>query len=150
MSRIFFVGYSEYFSGPLGRVVGRLFRNIPIDPNRNLERAMQAAAHGLRHGMVLIIFPEGGRSLDGRVGEFRRGVVILSRRLQAPILPGGIWGAHRVWPRQGRKQRHPVAVQFGELLDPRAYESDGELLEVLRDRVVGLVERAETSLDTTT
>ena len=76
--------------------------------------------------------------------------MILSRQLQAPIVPGGIWGAHRVWPREGRKQRHPVAVEFGEALDPRDYVSDGELLEVLRERVVGLVDRAETSLDTTT
>lgn len=111
---------------------------------------MQAAAEGLRRDMVLVIFPEGGRSLDGSVGEFRRGAAILSRRLQAPILPGGIWGAHRVWPRQGRKQRHPVAVEFGEVLDPRAYASDEELLEVLRDRVVELVERAGTSLGPTT
>jgi len=149
MSRIFFVGYSEYFSGPIARLVGRSFRNIPIDPNRNLERAMQAAAEGLRRGMVLVIFPEGGRSLDGSVGEFRRGAVILSRRLRAPILPGGIWGAHRVWPRQGPKQRHPVAVGFGEVLDPRGYESDEEMLEALRARVVGLVEGAATSLKTT-
>lgn len=147
MSRVFFVGYSDYFSGPLGRLVGRVFRNIPIDPNRNLERAMQAAAEGLRRDMVLVIFPEGGRSLDGNVGEFRRGAAILSRQLQAPILPAGIWGAHRVWPRQGRKQRHPVAVAFGEVLDPRVYESDRELLEALRDQVIALVGQAETSLD---
>ena len=99
--------------------------------------------------MVLVIFPEGGRSLDGSVGEFRRGAVILSRRLRAPILPGGIWGAHRVWPRHGPKQRHPVAVGFGEVLDPRGYESDEEMLEALRARVVGLVEGAATSLKTT-
>jgi long-chain acyl-CoA synthetase len=149
MSRVFFVGYSEYFSGPVGRVLGRLFRNIPIDPNRNLERAMQAAAEGLRRGMVLVIFPEGGRSIDGSVREFRRGAAILSRQLQAPILPGGIWGAHQVWPREGRKQRHPVAVQFGEVLDPRAHGSDDELIVALRERVVGLVEGAETSFDST-
>ena len=38
--------------------------DIPIDSNRNLERAMQAAAAGLRKGLVLVIFPEGARSLD--------------------------------------------------------------------------------------
>ena len=113
---MFFVGYSEYFAGPIGRPLGRLFRNIPIDPNRNLERAMQAAAEGLRRGMVLVIFPEGGRSLDGSVREFRRGTAILARNLGVPITPVGIWGAYGVWPREGRIRRHPVAVEFGAAL----------------------------------
>ncbi len=144
-SRIFFVGYSDYFEGPIGRTLGRLFRNIPIDPNRNLERAMQAAAEGLRRDMVLIIFPEGGRSLDGSVREFRRGAAILSQHLNVPIVPAGIWGAYRAWPRGGPMRRHPVAVQFGEVLSPASSESDAAQLQELRQSVVDLVQRAENS-----
>ena len=144
LRRVFFVGYSEYFEGPIGGPMGRLFRNIPIDPNRNLERAMQAAAEGLRRGMVLIIFPEGGRSLDGSVREFRRGAAILSRNLSVPIVPVGISGANRVWPREGRFRRHPVAVEFGPLISSDQ-PSDGALIEALRAEVIRLVGEAESA-----
>ncbi len=142
LSRVFFVGYSEYFDGPVGRLFGRLFRNIPIDPNRNLERAMQASAEGLRRGMVLVIFPEGARSLDGSVREFRRGAGILARHLNVPMVPAGIWGAGEVWPREGRKQLHPIAVAFGDAVIPAPEQGEGELLGALREEVIALVDRA--------
>jgi long-chain acyl-CoA synthetase len=142
LSRVFFVGYSEYFEGPLGRQFGKLVRNIPIDPNRNLERAMQAAAEGLRRGMVLVIFPEGGRSLDGSVREFRRGAAILARHLDVPLVPAGISGAHEVWPRGGKFRRHPVSVAFGEPIAPDDYDDEAELTEALRERVVEMLETA--------
>ncbi len=143
LRRVFFVGYSEYFEGPIGGPLGRLVRNIPIDSNRNLERAMQAAAEGLRRGMVLVIFPEGGRSLDGSVREFRRGAAILARNLGVPITPVGIWGAYGVWPREGRIRRHPVTVDFGAALSPDQSPSDEALIGALRDEVIRLVAAAE-------
>jgi 1-acyl-sn-glycerol-3-phosphate acyltransferase len=76
------------------------------------------------------------------VREFRRGAAILSNRLEVPVLPTGIWGTHQAWPRQGKKRRHPVAVQFGEPLEA-ARQGDDALLDALRDRVVTLVREAE-------
>ncbi|MFQ5742063.1 MAG: AMP-binding protein [Acidobacteriota bacterium] len=144
--RCFFVGYSEYFEGWAGRRLSRWVRNIPIDPNRHLEKALQAAAEGLRRGMVLVIFPEGGRSIDGKIKEFRRGASILARQLQAPLVPAGLWGTYEMWPRGGKLQPHPVAVAFGKPLwplgDDGGAESASALNERLRREVVELVEVA--------
>ena len=147
LSRVFFVGYSEYFEGFVARNLGRLVRNIPIDPNRNLERAMQAAAAGLRKGLVLVIFPEGGRSLDGDVRPFRRGAAILSRHLDVPIVPAGIWGADQAWPREGSLKRHPVSIAFGAVLqaDARAEGGDEAEIERLRQRVISLLDVAHAA-----
>jgi 1-acyl-sn-glycerol-3-phosphate acyltransferase len=92
--------------------------------------------------MVLVIFPEGARSIDGRVREFRRGAGILARQVKVPMVPAGIWGAHAVWPREGRKQRHPMAVAFGEPVPPSQGKTEAELVEALRDAVVNLVDSA--------
>lgn len=146
LRRVFFVGYAEYFEGVAGGMLGRMVRNVPIDPNRNLERAMQAAAEGLRRGMVLVIFPEGARSLDGSVREFRRGATLLAAHLGVPIAPAGIWGAHRVWSRQGKKQRHPVAISFGDVIDPNDFDDAEALTDALRARVVELVAESERCL----
>ena len=142
VGRVFFVGYSEYFQGPVGSRLGRLFRNLPIDPNRNLERAMQAAAFGLRQEMVLVIFPEGGRSLDGTLREFRRGAAILSRHLSVPLVPAGIWGAHRAWGREERIRRHPISIAFGTTVETGQMTSDEELTAALRGSVAAALEEA--------
>jgi long-chain acyl-CoA synthetase len=142
--RTFFVGYSAYFRGPVMGTVGKILRTVPIDQNRGLEAAMQAAAAGLRRSMVLGIFPEGARSGDGTVKEFRRGAGILARELGTPIVPIGIWGTYEMWPRQGKFKPHAAAVVYGE---PMMYPGDGtepaDFMDAVRDRVVELVAEAE-------
>lgn len=151
--RAFFVGYSEYFEGWFGSRLARWMRNVPIDQNRHLERAMQAAAEGLRRGMVLVIFPEGGRSIDGEVKEFRKGAEILSQHLDAAIVPVGIWGTYELWSRGGKIRRHPLGVAIGEPLRyvegdaPAGTGSRPSLIERLRTRVVELVAAARALYD---
>ena len=144
--RIFFVGYSAYFHGMVLGTVARLLRTIPIDQSRHLERAMQAAAEGLRRGMVLGIFPEGGRSNDGTVKQFRRGTGILARHLEVPVVPVGLWGSYEMWPRDGRFRAHAAAVVFGEAMCLPAEadrESEERFMRALRARVVELVHQGE-------
>ena len=97
--KLFFVGASEYFATPLRAKAARLMRLVPVDPDTNLLCAMQAGAFGLRHGMVLVLFPEGERSVDKEVKKFKKGAVILSTHLQVPIVPVGIRGTFSIWPR---------------------------------------------------
>jgi long-chain acyl-CoA synthetase len=97
--KLFFVGASEYFATPLRAKAARLMRLAPVDPDTNLLRAMQAGAFGLKHGMILVLFPEGERSIDGEVKKFKKGAAILSTHLQAPIIPVAIRGTFSIWPR---------------------------------------------------
>jgi len=133
--RLFFVGYSEYFEGWFGSRMGRLVRNIPIDQNRQLEKAMLAAAEGIRRDMVLVIFPEGGRSIDGNLKEFRKGAGILARHLEVPVVPVGLWGTYEMWKRGGKLQRHPVGVAIGEPLQPGDSTDEDALMATLKGRV---------------
>ncbi len=144
--RIFFVGYSAYFGGLILGSIARLLRTVPIDQNRHLEQAMQAAAEGLRRGMVLGIFPEGGRSNDGTVKRFRRGTGILARHLDVPVVPVGMWGSYQMWPRDGGFRPHHTAVVFGEpiTLPPGSdREAQERFMEALRARVIELVSEGE-------
>jgi 1-acyl-sn-glycerol-3-phosphate acyltransferase len=50
-------------------------------------------------GKVLILFPEGERSIDGTLKKFRKGAAILSAHADAPIVPVALDGLHEVWPR---------------------------------------------------
>jgi long-chain acyl-CoA synthetase len=97
--KLFFVGASEYFATSLRAKAARLMHLVPVDPDTNLLRAMQAGAFGLRHDMVLVLFPEGERSIDAEVKKFKKGAAILSTHLQAPIIPVAIRGTFSIWPR---------------------------------------------------
>jgi long-chain acyl-CoA synthetase len=116
---MFFVGYSVFFKSWFMKLFARLTNTIPIDPDAQLLRAMKAGAHGLRKGMILCLFPEGGRTFDGELQEFKKGAAILSRELGVPIIPAAIEGTYQVWPRDSMRIRpHKVTIQFGEPVSP--------------------------------
>jgi len=97
--RMFFVGASEYYSTPFRQRVARAVHVVPVDPDANLVRAMQAGAFGLRHGNMLVLFPEGERSVDGEIKTFKKGGAILSLHLRTSIVPVAIRGSFEFWPR---------------------------------------------------
>ena len=97
--KLFYVGASEYFATPLRRKAAQWMHLAPVDPDTNLIRALQAGAFGLRHGKILVLFPEGERSIDGEVKKFKKGAAILSSHLQVPILPVAFNGVFPIWPR---------------------------------------------------
>jgi long-chain acyl-CoA synthetase len=130
---LFFVGASEYFDTPFRRAFARLIHLAPVDPDINLVRAMQAGAFGLRHGKILVLFPEGERSIDGEVKKFKKGAVILSLHLQAPIIPVAFDGAFDLWPRNRPFRwsaflpwkRSRIRLRFGPAMAPAPPAMEG-------------------------
>ncbi len=117
--RLFAVGTSDIFGSGFMRWLARVIRVVVVDPDANLIPAMRAGAFGLRHGKVLILYPEGERSIDGPPKVFKKGAAILSVHLQVPIIPVAIEGFYEAWPRakafQGFK---PVKMVFGDPIYP--------------------------------
>jgi long-chain acyl-CoA synthetase len=97
--QLFLVGAAEYFERPFMRWLAVATNIVPVDPNANLITAMRAGAAGLRLEKVLILFPEGERSIDGEMKIFRKGAAILSSHLDAPIVPVALDGLFPIWPR---------------------------------------------------
>jgi long-chain acyl-CoA synthetase len=75
---------------------------------------MQSSAYVLRHGKTLCVFPEGSRSITGKLLPIRKGVVILAKELDVPIMPAYIKGAHEAWPpTEALPRPHPITIIFG-------------------------------------
>jgi 1-acyl-sn-glycerol-3-phosphate acyltransferase len=140
----FAVGTSEIFGKGLMRTLAQWARVVVVDPDANLIPAMRAGASGLRHGRVLVLYPEGERSIDGRPKTFRKGAAILSIHLQVPIVPVAIDGFHEAWPRGKRFQKFaPLQIAFGDTIYPPPEEeaSEGEyekLTDELKTRVIAM------------
>jgi long-chain acyl-CoA synthetase len=116
---MFFVGYSVFFSNWFTKLFARLTNIVPIDPDAQLLSAMKAGAQGLRKGSILCIFPEGGRTFDGELQEFKKGAAILARELSVPAIPVAIQGTYEVWRRDSMRIRpHKVRIRFGDAVHP--------------------------------
>jgi long-chain acyl-CoA synthetase len=144
LARIFHVGASMYFTNPVMARLARLINVLPIDPETHLLDAMRAGASGVRRGKILNIYPEGQRSFDGELLEFKKGASILASALNVPIVPVAIDGTYRIWPRESWRLRLAnVSVRFGDPIHPQrvsANEEDDEavyakLSEMLKSRI---------------
>lgn len=146
--QMFYMGFEWFFRHPLLAWWGRGVRVIPVDMDTLLMRALQASAVVLRQGKILCVFPEGERSVDGRVRPFRKGVGILAKELKVPILPAYIAGSFEAWPRGRSFPRiHRLRVRFGPVATPEALLAAGgprgvdeyeTLVMRLRERVAAL------------
>jgi long-chain acyl-CoA synthetase len=134
----FAVGTSEIFGKGFMRQLARWLRVIVLDPDANLIPAMRAGAYGLRQGRVLVLYPEGERSIDGTPRIFKKGAAILSIHLQVPIVPVGIEGFYDTWPRGKSffQKILPLKMRFGEpILPPPESEASETAYEKLTSDV---------------
>lgn len=139
----FFLGYAKIFEHPLVNWATKLGRFIPIDPGTHLTEAMQATSYVLKYKKAICIFPEGGRSINEQVGEFKKGIGILTKELDVPVIPVYIQGSHRSWPRGNRFPRlYPIKVIFGRPLHWEKLGGDYETIaQRLREEVLKLVHK---------
>ena len=149
--RAFAVGTSDIFGDGIMRKLARSIKVVVVDPDANLVPAMRAGAFGLRHGMVLILYPEGERSIDGNPRIFKKGAAILSIHLQVPIVPVAIAGFYEAWPRnQAFRGFTPLKLVFGDpMLPPAESEASEDVYETftadLKARIVEMWEELRRS-----
>jgi 1-acyl-sn-glycerol-3-phosphate acyltransferase len=84
----------------------RRLRAFPVDLDTADAGATRTAVRLLNAGEAVMIFPEAGRTNDGRMQRFRPGAFRLACSLGVPILPVTITGGHESWP-PGRRLPRP-------------------------------------------
>ena len=119
--RIYFLAKAELFRIPIFGWLIRALHARPVRREGSDPRALKTAARLLKEGKALLVFPEGTRSLDGRLGEGKPGVGMLAVTSGAPVVPAYVSGTLEalpkgaVWPR-----RSQVSVSFGPALHFKA------------------------------
>jgi long-chain acyl-CoA synthetase len=133
------------FSTAPMRLFSRVSHVFPVD-ERVPMAAVMAATTVLVRGDILIWFPEGWVSPDGRLQRFRPGVGKLLTDVSAPVVPTYISGTFEAMPR-GRRwpRRRPIRVAFGAPVSVDALEAAGtgdsreeRIAHALRDQVAAL------------
>jgi len=109
---------------------------IPV--NRSAREAaissVEKATEALKAGQSFLIYPEGTRSPDGRLQEFKKGAVVMAIKAGVPIVPIVCSGAHRVMEKRSLVI-HPgeILVEFLDPIDATKYSFDER--DVLNDHV---------------
>jgi long-chain acyl-CoA synthetase len=116
----FVLGEHDYISSGVAAILARFVGLVPTDPNLHLRHSMQVCAAGLKDGRTLILFPEGTRSVDGRLQPLKQGAPILATELGVPIVPAVLEGTYQAWPRGApRPKPGRVSLRFGPAIHPR-------------------------------
>lgn len=123
---VHFLAKSSYFEGPgLGGWLSKQFFTaigaVPVQRGAGQAAldALEQQRALLEQGSTVALYPEGTRSLDGRLYKGRTGVAFLALQTGAPVVPVGLIGTDDVMP-VGAKMpslTHRVTVKFGEPLD---------------------------------
>jgi long-chain acyl-CoA synthetase len=112
---IYSLGLSKFFTGAVKSRFAKIANIIPIDSASYANTALQASAYVLKNGFSISVFPEGGRSFDGNLMEFKKGVGILAVETGVPVVPVYITGAMEALPRTAVLPKPAkITVTFGK------------------------------------
>ncbi len=107
------------FRFPLFAWLIRSFNAIPLDTEGSALGGIKETLRRLKQGEIVLLFPEGARTLDGEISPFLPGFATLAIRSRAAILPVAIEGAFQAWPRNRRLPRlGHIHVHFGAPIPP--------------------------------
>jgi long-chain acyl-CoA synthetase len=107
-----------FFNTPARRFLASNFTSLmPFDRERAQLESLEDALAELAQGRSVLMFPEGTRSADGEIHEFKSGAGFLALRSRCDVLPVLIRGTHDVMGKGSLvPRRHPVEVRIGRAI----------------------------------
>lgn len=131
----------SHFEIPAYGWMMKRFGNIPVPNSQKpsaLKELVKRTKAALDDGISLIVFAEGSRTLDGRVGPFQKGIFNLLPELQYPIVPMSIVGSFE-FNRKGSWMLYPskIVVHLHDTIETQGVRKDE--VDALRERVQRIV-----------
>lgn len=124
-------------------IVGQAFhlaRFIPVDraDRESAITSLERATEAIKNGQSFLIYPEGTRSPDGRLQEFKKGTAVMAIKSGVPLVPVACVGAHRIMKKRSLKiYPGEIFVEFLAPIDSTQYtlEQRDQLNQRLHDEL---------------
>jgi putative phosphoserine phosphatase/1-acylglycerol-3-phosphate O-acyltransferase len=101
-----FLGKKEVFDAPIVGQIAAALGGIRVDRGTGSDEPLKAAAEALEHGDMVAVMPQGtiprGKAFVDPKLKGRWGAARLAAMTSAPVIPVGLWGTEKVWPRSAR------------------------------------------------
>jgi putative phosphoserine phosphatase/1-acylglycerol-3-phosphate O-acyltransferase len=138
-----FLGKKEVFDAPIIGQIAKAIGGIRVERGTGSDEPLAAAALALEAGELVAMMPEGtiprGKAFFDPVLKGRWGAARLAAMTGAPVIPVGMWGTEKVWPRSERLPnvlalRHPplVQVRVGPPVAQLTGEPDGDTKKIMK------------------
>ena len=139
--RMWGVAKAELFESAASRYLMACIGTIPVKRGTADRLMLRRVLELLSVGEAVGIFPEGTRSLDGKLNMPQPGVALLVQKSGVPVLPVAILGTHEMLPRGAKNfRRVPLKLVFGT---PLHFPADAK-----RDAITGAIMQAIAALMT--
>jgi long-chain acyl-CoA synthetase len=114
-----------FFDTPQKRAYFEEFTNlIPVDRSGSLESSLRLAEQAIRQGRIVLVFPEGTRSVNGELQDFKHGVGYLQAKSGLGILPVYLKGTHRSLPKGSMfPGNRKLGAKIGSVITPQEIAS---------------------------
>jgi len=130
----------KHWRSPFARFMAVKNNIILMDINQNVRESLQQLSSVLKKGKNIIIFPEGTRSKDKSVANFKETFAILSRELNIPIVPVAISGSERAVYRSIKLPRLFAKIDV-EFLTPVYPSTETDTAVSLKEKVEKIIRR---------
>jgi len=140
--KVYFFAKEKHFKRGWKRYLANRNNIIIMKDGEGVADSLKKMAQVLKKGRSVIIFPEGTRTRDGMLNEFKQSFALLACELNIPVVPVAIKGAYEAFPK-GRKIPHPfkrVDVEYLPHIIPEGYTKD-ELADKVKRSIERVLER---------
>jgi 1-acyl-sn-glycerol-3-phosphate acyltransferase len=134
-----FMAKSELFENPwLGWLI-RSLHAYPVKQNQGDLTAVRTTIQRLEEGFALNVYPEGTRSEDGEIAPLLRGIALVLRKVDVPVVPVAIDGSYQAWPYNKKIFRpHPIRLMYGKPMYFKGMDAES-ILKSLHEALCGLL-----------
>ena len=136
---IHFLAKKEHFEGAQ-RKWHKFLEAIPIDRQAGGKTGLEEAVKALKKGKIIAIYPEGTRTLTGKLQRAKTGIARLALAAKVPVLPIGLIGTFEIMP---KGQYYPnlkrATVNIGKLMYFKEYygkENDKKTLRLVTTKIM--------------
>ncbi len=119
---IYFMAKSDLFRMPLLRTAIRWFRAFPVNRGEPDRQALKAAIEHLKAGHAVCVFPEGELSESGELLPLKRGVALIARMAEVPVICVGLRNTNRAMPYGAVVPRPAFRLLEARWGEPRRFE----------------------------
>jgi len=120
-----------------------IFHGMPViwaDYNKNTNEVFKKSSDLLRQNKSIMVFPEGSRTPDGKLQEFKLGALYLAKNINKEIIPISIngtydiWPPHKTFPKIFTRLRGSIVV--GDKINPANYKTPESLMKKVREEII--------------